>query len=217
MITPCDPFAPLCFGDACKPYDSDGDGTYDANGCFPPGMAQLGDNCVPVSEGSGDDGCDVGLACAFVDLFGEGLCVEQCGGTLAVPTCATPNTACMSLAGGVRNLCLPTCDPLLQDCPGGSGCYPAYEAWACHLDGLGAPPLDPCGDLDECEPASACIDAALVPGCATASCCSALCDTTGMDPDAGCMLLDPTMICTDWYGPGMAPMGLGNVGICAAP
>ena len=63
----------------------------------------------------GGDDCDVGVMCWFLDEELTGECVALCEGTPENPQCP-PYTHCPIVAEGVLNLCLPMCDPLLQDC-----------------------------------------------------------------------------------------------------
>ncbi len=77
----------------------------------------------------------------------------------------------------------PGCDPLLQDCPAGFGCYPSSErSFECvllpedlELGGLG----DPCAIATECGPGFTCMFREIVPGCSEGfGCCNAFCDAT---------------------------------------
>lgn len=56
----------------------------------------------------------------------KGYCVGFCDGDHDNPTCAEPNTECAVTGNDVLRLCLPFCDPLIQDCPIGELC--TYEA-----------------------------------------------------------------------------------------
>lgn len=223
MIQACDPWAPACpNGEGCKPYSTAGDGAYDANGCFAisPNPAQVGDVCTPASLGSGEDGCDIGLACFYVDAMGDGLCVEQCIGSAMNPICMNAGESCGQFSGGVLNVCLPDCDPLMSNCPGGTGCYNNNGGgWSCLPDGSGAggAALDPCTSLNGCDPGHVCLDGSQFSACPEIGCCSPICDVSFGGADAMCAGLDPATSCEPWYAPGMAPPGLEDVGVCASP
>jgi hypothetical protein len=95
-------------------------------------------------EGSGTSGidtCELGAMCWNVDTDGDGTCIEICSGSSDDPQCTTPGTTCAIANGGAIAVCMPTCDPLIGDCPAGQGCYPVGEALACAQIG-GCPELE---------------------------------------------------------------------------
>ncbi len=122
--------------------------------------------------------------------------------------------SCPDLNDAVLILCLPVCNPAVPDCPEGQGCYPLGDQFLC----LPAPTVDPgsagesCEDIAVCDPGLACVEPQLVPDCTSAACCSPYCNVT--DPMPPCL---PGQQCTAWYGPGMAPEGLEDLGVCALP
>jgi hypothetical protein len=215
----CDPYEQDCpDGEKCNAYSQFG-GNWDALGCFPvdPSPDQVGDSCtVEGGAASGIDSCDLGTMCWDVDTDTDiGTCVSMCEGTALMPTCPDPGTTCVISNDGILNLCLPGCDPLLQDCAGGQGCYPVDDVFVCAPDASGADgnPGDPCQFINVCNPGAVCIDSsAYGPGCFGANCCSSLCDTGELPvcPEGG-------QECVPWYDEGMAPLGLESVGVCSIP
>lgn len=145
----------------------------------------------------------------------EGYCVAFCVGDEANPMCEDPNASCAMGSDGALALCLPNCDPLVQTCGEGEGCYPVADAFHCAPDasGDGGAAGEACEFLNVCDPGSACVAAELVPECMGASgCCSSFCDLTVEPPP--CL---PGQECTPWYEAGQAPGGYEDVGVCALP
>lgn len=194
---PCDPLLQDCpRAEACYPRS-------DHFGCSgPPGGGQSGDACGM------DEECDVGLFCA--DGF---ICRAFCD-VIGGSACADPAEICepwypMGMAPpGLENLGWCTddiepppameCDPLLQDCFGGDGCYPNPFGGGFLCDTAGSAQAgDPCGA--GCDIGLLC-DAGL---------CAEICDT------AAPTCSDPGHTCIDYYAPGAAPPGLETVGYCA--
>jgi cysteine-rich repeat protein len=109
------------------------------------------------------------------------------------------------------SLCFPACNPLVDDCGAGYGCYVAEPTWACIPDGSGGAgqQSDPCGNINACDPGLQCVNAEVVTGCDTVEvgCCTTVCDVTApaCPADLGC---------TPYYDVGEAPPGLENVGVC---
>lgn len=221
----CDLWAQDCpSGEKCMPWVNDGGASWNATRCAPltnaPG--QSGDPCeVEGNAGTGLDNCDIGTMCWAVDNeTNEGVCVSLCEGSPDAPLCDDPDETCSITNDGVLPLCLPSCDPLLQDCAGdGLGCYwlPGDGGFVCVQDvsgELGAPG-DSCGTftLNLCDPGTQCLPADAVPGCTgSASCCSTFCDLE--DPDPGCI---DTQECTALFEDGEGPPGTEAFGVCAIP
>lgn len=113
-------------GERCNIWANDGGDDWNATRCveLDPTPSQLGDACtVEGSAVSGIDNCDIGLVCLHADQSLEGACVEYCLGTANDPSCSDPQTECVVTNEGALPACLRTCDPLLQACPDGQGCY----------------------------------------------------------------------------------------------
>jgi hypothetical protein len=124
--TQCDPWAQDCPpGHKCAPFAEDGGPEWDDLKCVPlfEDLAQPGQPCtVEGYPTSGNDDCDLGSICFFVDPDTlAGTCVPQCDGSIEAPECG-PDRACRISHDGVLALCLPMCDPQLDDCPEGQVC-----------------------------------------------------------------------------------------------
>jgi len=206
------------------PWANDGGSSWNATRCSPldPAPAQAGDECTVEGSGvSGIDNCDISTMCWNVDPeTNMGTCVAFCMGSEANPVCEDPNTSCVIANEGVLILCLPNCDPLLQDCGDGQACYPINDGFACAPDASGEMGLfaDPCEFINVCDPGLFCANADAVPNCAgSQGCCSSFCDTS--DPMAGAMCPGAAggQDCVPWFDMGQAPPGFENVGACAIP
>ncbi|MCX4242328.1 ribulose phosphate epimerase [Paraliomyxa miuraensis] len=223
----CDIFAQDCPpGEKCMPWSNDG-GTWNATRCSPVAMnpGQPGDDCaVEGSAVSGIDDCDLGAQCWDVDPeTNMGTCVAMCTGDEANPICEDPDTTCSIANDGAIVLCLPVCDPLLQDCPMGNACYPVAEDWVCGPDASGEMGAygDPCEFINVCDPGLVCLGAAAVPpgeACeGAAGCCTEVCDVTDPTGDAQCSGQAGGQTCQAWYDPMSVPPGYEDVGVCALP
>ena len=123
---------------------------------------------------------------------------------------------------GVLILCLPSCDPLLQNCPGAlEACYPSVDgsSFQCYPDYSGETGSygDPCAYTNVCDPGLFCTFASIVPGCASDLCCSEFCDLTDPNPDATCTGQAEGQSCIPWFEEGTAPPGAESVGYCGIP
>ena len=217
----CDPWMQDCpVGEKCNAWASSG-GSWDATACFPidPAPVGVGETCtVQVSGTSGIDNCELGAMCWDVDdATLEGTCVALCTGTPDAPVCAAGNN-CVIANDGVLILCLPGCDPLLQDCDPGQACYPIGEGFNCAPDASGAAGLDgdPCEYINVCDPGLMCVSGDAVEECfglGFAGCCTRFCDLTV--PGDPCP--DVTEECVPFFEEGFAPPGLEDVGVCTIP
>jgi hypothetical protein len=207
-------------GEKCMPYTFGGGG-WNATKCSPlaPDPVGRGQPCtVEDSPGSGIDDCEAFSMCWYVDLdTNEGTCVPFCTGNEAHPGCDDPCDQCTLTASGVLILCLPTCDPIAQDCPAGQGCYGSSNSFLCIAGAGDASPGEPCEYINHCEAGSFCASAGLVPGCRGGSgCCASFCDMTAIDPCPGA---GPDVECVPWFEGGQTPPScfeLENVGACIA-
>jgi len=216
----CDPWLQDCpAGEKCNAWASGGGGSWDANACFPIDPAPVGvdETCTVQGSGSsGVDNCELGAMCWDVDdMTNMGTCVALCTGTPMAPVCAA-GTSCVIANDGVLNLCLPGCDPLLQDCVAGQACYPIGAGFSCAPDASGAAGVDgdDCQFINVCDPGLMCIEAGAAEGClGFVGCCTPYCDiTVPVDP---CPAV--TEECVPFFELGMAPLGLEDVGVCAIP
>jgi len=214
----CDTYLQDCPpGEKCMPWSNDGGGSWNALGCFPIDAMPVGvgQTCTVQGSGtSGIDNCELGAMCWDVDAeTNQGTCVAMCEGSPAAPVCDA-GTSCVITNDGVINLCLPGCDPLLQDCDAGEGCYLVGDEFFCAPDASGAQGADgdPCEFINVCDPGGICLDPFASEGCdlGFAGCCTSFCDLTAAgDP---CPAL--TEECVPIYEMGVAPPGLEDVGVC---
>ncbi len=219
----CDMFAQDCpTGEKCMPWANDGGSSWNATRCSPlsnnPG--QPGDQCQVEGSGvSGIDDCDLGSMCWDVDPETNiGNCVAMCTGDEANPLCEDPGTACVNVNDGAIVLCLPACDPLLQDCPEGQACYGIAEVFTCVPDASGEMGVygDPCEYINVCDPGLFCANADAVPSCSgSIGCCSEFCDLEDGSGDAQCSGAPGGQACVPWTDD-PAP-GLEVVGACVIP
>jgi len=199
-------------GDKCMPFADDGGGVWNAVRCFPlaNNVGAVGDAClVQETATSGLDDCSETSMCWDVDTeTGEGVCVPFCGGTPGSPECE-PGRTCVQRNDGVIALCLPLCDPLIQACADGLGCYPDGDEFACVPDAsedvgeVG----DPCEFINTCNPGSYCAPSGALVECDSPMCCASFCD---LDEDT----CGGASVCTPYFEEGTAPVGYENVGLC---
>lgn len=201
-------------GQKCTAWANDGGNSWNATKCVPvvDDPDSVGEPCTVTGSGvSGVDTCDVGAICWDVDgKTGDGTCFAFCIGSETDPVCA-PNHRCSIASEAILTLCLPTCDPLLQGCGEGQGCYAIDHAFWCAPDASGPDAGDfgdPCEFINACSPGLNCHPADAVPGCESGGCCAPICDITlaGSCPDG--------LVCTAYYPPEDAPPGYENVGWC---
>ncbi|MGH1343137.1 MAG: hypothetical protein ACRBN8_16385 [Nannocystales bacterium] len=215
-IDDCDLFEQDCPpGEKCTPWANDGGNSWNATRCTAivddPDAA--GEPCtVEATVTSGVDSCELGSMCWDVDdETGFGVCTPHCVGSPGAPSCEDPTRVCIMNGGGVLSLCLPTCDPLMDECGDGEGCYPFDNRFLCTVDGSGTGGglFESCEFVNGCEPGTACVAGDLSAACDSAACCTPFCDMTAPDcPDA--------LVCFPWYEKGTPPPGTNaNVGVCA--
>ncbi len=205
-------------GEKCMPWALDGGGSWNAWRCSPlarnPG--ERGDPCtVERSAVSGIDDCELGAMCWDVDPETlEGVCADLCSGDESSPTCEHPNDTCRIAGDAVLPICLPNCDPLVQDCAEGQACVEVSTNFQCVPDASGdmGIPGDPCEFVNMCDPGAFCAATEFVPGCVTGGCCTSYCEVG--DPMPPCL---PGQICAPYYPDGEAPPGYELVGACAVP
>jgi hypothetical protein len=205
-------------GEKCMPWANDGGIGWNATRCSPLAdePASVGEPCTVEESGvSGIDTCDATSMCWNVDPETmEGMCTSFCLGSENDPICLEPGQHCLVSEVGALSICLPDCNPLLQECQDGQGCWPIGDVFGCSPDACRASGAygDPCspGYGNVCCPGLVCVDAAEVPGCRTTGCCTDICDLG--EPS---LCNDPTQSCLPWYEPGQAPPGYEDVGVCA--
>lgn len=119
-------------------------------GCVPDGTQGLGEACTDATVAGESDDCTIGSDCY------RGVCHEICATVIG---CI--EGTCTSFQDGNGNpipieICLPSCDLLLQDCAGdGEGCYLAGEpvCVGAGTAGIG----EPCAAANGCEPGMVCV------------------------------------------------------------
>jgi len=177
---------------------------------------QAGESCQVLVQGHfGPDTCDIGLFCDDVDpQTGIGTCAVMCQGSAGQPVCDA-DSECFGY--DKIPLCVPHCDPLLQDCPAGDSCQYAGVDFVClQVVDLPANQLfEGCGGDWYCASGLSCADTEAAEECVLGGdgpgCCSPYCDLNSPDcPGVG-------QQCRPYYEPGDAPPGLENVGVCALP
>ncbi len=222
----CDVWTQDCpGGEKCMPWANDGGNVWNDLKCvdIADNPAQPGDPCTVEGSGvTGLDNCELGSMCWGVD--GEtnmGTCVSMCAGDQSAPFCEDPDSSCVIVNDGVLTICLPTCDPLLQDCGDTEACYPVNGVFTCAPDASG-PELglfgDPCEAINACDAGLFCAAAEVVPNCqGSLGCCSDFCDLDSIDPTDECSGAGEGQECLAWYEDGDAPPGAQNIGACAIP
>lgn len=204
-VRECDPIAQDCpEGEKCVPYASTGR-SFDANKCVAVvGDGEPGDACVYGGIVEATDDCGVDSYCWAVGT--DGVCVAFCEGVIDEPTCPM-DIECYIANEGSVTLCISTCDPLLQDCDDGYGCWFNNGAFTCASTTedlvLGAP----CDALNDCAPGLVCMGADVVPDCAGDSCCAEYCDLGA----PVCVQMGTECVA---FFDDMPPVGHEDVGLC---
>lgn len=232
-VSECDPFGEPCAdGLKCMPYDqAPVTKMWDTNGCFPVSVnAALPGSACTVYESAVDgiDSCAVGSMCMpadFEDLAAGGTCLAFCEGSREAPSCASPEQTCIIANEGVLNLCLEMCDPVMQNCADGEGCYlnPTDNKFFCfqqdeHAATVPSGFADACGTLNFCDPGLQCDEATKVPGCESEEyCCTEFCDLSEPNADEACSGYEGGQRCLPHFGDGQAPPGFEDIGLCANP
>lgn len=182
------------------------------------GEGAVGDPCdVENGKYTGVDNCALGNICLLTDEEGQdGVCVEFCNTSDNCPN--TPTADCVVYNDGSLPICLPACDPLVQDCPEGQACYnSAGDLFVCFkesaMPGEGAPGAE-CQYINQCQKGGFCASAASVSNCPPMStgCCTPFCPVSG--GNAPCQAGEE---CTPFFEMGMAPPSYEDVGVCVIP
>lgn len=211
VVGQCDPYAQDCpKGEKCTSYvATPGQATVDATKCVP----IIGDDLwgEPCERFEDNDTCAPGYFC-MTDVSGNtgiGSCLEYCS-----PGIPCENGGeCFPFNDGVLPVCEVLCDPILQDCPAGQGCYAAFDDFVCAMPG--APEGqgddgDPCATIQGCNPGLICRGGTA--GCPMdGSCCTPVCELSG-PPD---QCIDPSEQCVPALDD--PPPDLQDVGYCGVP
>jgi hypothetical protein len=214
--------------DKCMPWSLEDDRLPDEYRCCPvaSSTAAIGDLCeIDDYDGSCRDNCEKGAVCILdrPDVL-TGYCHEFCNTTTA--ECGL-DEFCKSFFEVIETVpnvpvCMKTCDPLVQDC--------ARPDWSCLPDNLSTagrsgfictppPPSTPSGVAqpctlgNDCEIGLLCITGDRVPGCETASCCTAFCSNDDKEyGNDSCSTGIAGTECVDWESPDPRWQ---DVGVCA--
>ncbi len=212
-------------GEKCVPWNENGGIFPDGVKCVPePGNADaIGSTCtVTDGFGAGEDSCQKGSLCLDLDDDGMATCVEFCSGSLDNPFCMDEDYKCVPLFEPEVPLCFRKCDPLVQTCGDGEGCF--MDATTIGSDGFVCMPLventaegggvygELCIAISNCAPGFSCIWPENVPNCPYIYCCSPWCNV--QNGDADCLPFDDQLNCIPWYEEGQATPGYEDVGIC---
>ena len=217
MMIGCDTWTQDCpDGQKCTYYSEGGD-NWDAQKCVDvTGTDKPGDACTAEGALTGIDSCVEGAICWNVDMNGVGTCIGLCGGSFEAPICG-PSSVCNF--GRLLSLCIPNCDPLLQDCPDpGDLCISNGDTFVCIVDlgGEEGQANDPCEFANVCDPGLTCLDPPTAgAGCdqAAGGCCTPFCPF----PDGACP--NPDQQCVQWFDPMMLPENDPqlDIGFCGVP
>ena len=152
-------------------------------------------------------------------------CYQRSSGCVAatrppLPSRSDVSSTCIVANDGFLPLCLPSCDPISQNCADGEACYPSENGFVCAPDASG-PDLGGYGDACEftnaCDPSLLCIGAQSVPGCESASCCTHFCDLSDAEPSANCGGVAQGQECVSAFPEGQELPGYEDVGFCTIP
>jgi hypothetical protein len=116
---------------------------------------------------------------------------------------------------GAISLCIPGCDPILQDCGAGQACYWANNGFSCATATQNIPIGQPCGFINDCDIGLMCMPAEVLPACEGASCCAAFCQLEL--GDGPCDAAVPGTACVPFFLDDTAPPEYEHVGICVLP
>lgn len=217
VLQECDQFLQDCpEGEKCVPYASSG-GVWDANKCVPiMGDAKPGEPCWYGGIVEATDNCEASSICwDLMENDGEviGTCHWLCTGTPEAAECPA-GSSCSISGSGVVNVCIHGCDPIIQDCGSGLGCYWANRTFSCVPAAFDVPTGEPCGFVNDCAPGHLCAAVETLPSCAGSACCAPYCDLERGDQP--CQAL-PGTSCLPFFAEGTAPPGYEHIGICISP
>jgi hypothetical protein len=214
----CDPIAQDCpEGEKCVPQSIDDGGVWDCVLCLPiSGDLPPGSPCSLDNPLQPVDDCGATSFCWNAhESDGQwvgGVCRAFCGGTYDNPICP-PAEFCLLTDQGNVTLCVPSCDPLLQDCADTDACGFDRTGFAC-THSHGSPVGAECETRHDCAPGLQCVDAAELPACAGLACCTSFCALDIVDPQCDAL---PGSECVAMFEPDSAPPGADNVGLCVLP
>jgi hypothetical protein len=212
----CDPIDQDCpAGEKCVAYASTGGG-WDAHKCVPVmGDQGPGEPCTYGGSIEATDDCDETGSCwDAVNVDGEliGTCRPFCSGSYHDPIC--PEGRQCAITGGGLAFCIPTCDPVAQDCDPGQACYWAINRFECAFTTEDIPAGEACGYINDCAAGLMCLPGDSLPDCESSNCCIPFCELElGDEPCA----IVPGTVCLPFFELDTAPPGYEHVGICVGP
>lgn len=208
----CDVLLQDCLeGEKCVPYvPSMGSYWGEDFKCVPvSGDRKTGESCNSAGAPEATDDCDADSYCWNYLEDGVGTCHAFCEGTYDDLECA-PGSRCQWYIF----VCIPVCDPIIQDCPPGLACHYDGSLFTCDPTSQDIPTGEPCGFLNDCAAGNFCLSARVIPDCLGASCCTSYCDINL--GDAQCNAL-PGTVCLPFFEEGTAPPDYEHVGVCVLP
>lgn len=210
----CDPFNQDCpEGEKCVPYSSTGE-NWDANQCaLVSGEGQAGDPCIYWGTATGADDCDESHLCWNAQDDGEqlaGTCMPPCSGAFDDPVCP-PGSSCLIANDGSISVCVPSCDPLDQDCGAGEACMWSGTDFVCMVPSEDATLDEACGFANDCSAGQLCVREQALPDCEAFGCCAELCSLD--EPQCA----SPGLECVPFFPEGVGPPQFYPEGLCVAP
>jgi hypothetical protein len=204
--------------------------------CFPIlGNQQKGEACDRGENiVDGLDDCASGLICADIHWAWKksGVCVDFCDPAfkdgVTNQACSDPRDFCSApvCQDCLLSVCVPACDPLVQDCPEGTACVLAYVnsdlAFACESVEIDLPKAGESCFGKECGPGAQCVpnDKVGNPSCEGLDfCCTPLCDLNEPNTCPGMAMGE---VCKPFFSEALDPVldpwsvQYNKLGICTA-
>jgi hypothetical protein len=182
-----------------------------------------GDPCTATGGGvSGIDDCALGVMCWDVDEDNHGTCIALCYRHPGRPVCPLNSTCAVSPAKASSTSAFPSCDPLIQDCPGRRSLHPEPTANSSlrprRLGRNGRRSTTPANSPTPATRASSASNTfrrleRLRPSKVLPGCCQPFCKF----PDSPCP--NPDQECLQWYDPmaWRSPRATKTSAICGHP
>lgn len=185
--------------------------SYDQTRCVPvSGNKKPGEECTVVPGYTGEDDCETGAVCLRVNLIDPAVCFDMC--STIDPLCENGENFDCFAAVGIVNICVPSCDPLKNDCDTEFICAPEGQIFWCVPGAGNVPPFGACPNGNECGAGLICASPIGAIECDpdVSGCCLPFCDLNG--PEDAC----PGMgqLCVSIYPPDDIPSKYSHVGIC---
>jgi hypothetical protein len=177
------------------------------------GSQSPGEPCISGGLMEATDDCDGTSFCWDVNNEGVGICRAFCTGSADDPQCP-PGSQCSVSSEATILLCIPDCDPILQDCGPGLACYwTNNNGFYCIFTMQDIPVGQPCEFINDCEIGLGCLTAEILPACEGSACCSPFCALEL--GDGPCDAAFPGTACVPFFEE--PPPGYEHIGICILP